>query len=217
MSGNSCVIVLGVPCSGEIMLGKILMDLGYCAEGTTADPSGDWAVVAINQTICDGAQKPKMDSSLAKYAYDNLDYYVEQKVKEGKPWVINEPRMCMTLCEYVPFLKKHNVDYKVISIMRSPHHSAFDLVKADRSFKLENISDLLGRYIVARSMAVEMFLLMDKDHKSKLIYISSDEILDKPEQEVDSLIKLLGLEVSEDKRLEAIKKLKPSDESPQQS
>lgn len=214
---SSCVIILGIPCSGETLLGKALMSLGYFAEGTTADPSGDWSVVAINQTICDSGQKPKMDSSLARYAYGSLDYYVEQKVKEGKPWIINEPRMCMTLCEYVPFLKKHNVDYKVISIMRSPHHSAFDLVKADRSMKLENVSELLGRYLIARSMSVEMFLLMDKEHKSKLIYISSDEMLDKPDQEVDSLVKLIGLEVTDEQRLEAIKAIKPSFELPQPS
>lgn len=204
MNNNKCVIILGVPHSGENILGKILLELGYSAEGVDRDPSSEWALIAINQTICDNLQKPKMDLSLAQYARPNIDFYIEEKTKIGKPWIINEPRMCMTVLEFIPFLKKHNIDYKIISIMRSPHHSAFDLMRSNKGTKLETASEIIGRYIVARSISTENFLVSDQEHKSKVIYMSADEMLDKPEQEVDSLIKLLELEVTEEQKNKAI-------------
>jgi hypothetical protein len=213
MNSNSCVIIVGVPCSGEQLLGKALLALGYTAEGTPTDESKEWTVLAINHRICDMPQKPKIDLSMAKYAHEAIDKYIQEKLQIGRPWIINDPMMCMTVTEYVPFLKKYSVDYKIIVTMRQLHHSTLDMLKADKGWKLEEAAGLIGRYAVARSLSIERLVVTDKDNQDRIIYVAANDLIDKTEEEVDSIIKLLKLEVSPENRQKAIDVLQPFAES----
>jgi hypothetical protein len=209
MKNNSCVIIVGVPCSGEQLLGKALLAMGYTAEGTPTDESKEWTVLAINHRICDLPQKPKIDLSMAKYAHEAIDKYIQEKVQIGRPWIINDPMLCMTVSEYVPFLKKYSVDYKIIVTMRQLHHSALDMLRSDKSWKLEEAAGLIGRYAVARSLSIERLAISDKDNQDRIIYVAANDLIDKPKEEIESIVNLLKIDVSEENKQKAIAVLEP--------
>lgn len=198
--------------SGGSLIGKILLNLGYSAPGTNNDPSKDWNLMAVNHVMCDMPQNPKMDLSTAKYAVDHIETYVKYKVEENKPWIMHDPLLCMTFCEFIPVLDKHEVDYKIIIPMRHPHHSALDILREDRTKKLENVSDLLGRYMIARSMNTERFFVMQTSentgsNESKMIHVSINDVIDKPEETISFLIAQLNLEVTPEQKEKALKEI----------
>jgi len=204
MTSNSCVIIVGVPCSGEALLGKAFLAMGYTADGTQRDPSQEWPVLAINQTICDRAQNPKIDLATAKYAHAAIDDYVREKVANGNPWIINDPLLCISISEFIPFLKKYGVDYKIVVTIRQLHHSALDVLKSDKTWKIGDVAALIGKYAVSRSMAIERITVNDKEIRDKIIYVSTDDLRDKPEEEIESIVKLLKLDVSDEKKKAAV-------------
>jgi hypothetical protein len=101
------------------------------------------------------------------------------------------------------------VDFKVITIMHQPHLSAMTLVAKCR-WKLETAADLVGRFCVGRGLSINTFLAMDPENKQKLVYINSEDLLDKAEEEISSLVEILQLEVTEEQKQKAIEALKAS-------
>jgi hypothetical protein len=204
VSNKKCVLIVGMPMSGGSLIGKILLQLGYSASGTDKDPSKDWNLMSVNHVMCDLPQKPKMNLSSARYAVDHIEAYIKNKIEENTPWIMHDPLLCMTFCEFIPFLEKHGITYKVIIPTRHPHHSALDMLREDKSKKLEEVSALLGRYIIARSMNTERFFVMGiesgKSNEPNMIHLSINDVIDKTEETIDALISQLELEVTPEQK-----------------
>lgn len=209
MSAPKCVIVVSLPLSGEDLLSKVLMQLGYTAEGLGDNPSVDPGLFQINTTMCGPFDKPTLTNVNREFMQENVAQYIDDKIAEGKPWLMSDTRLCSTLCDFVVALDKKEVDYKIITIMHQPHLSAMTLVAKCR-WKIETAADLVGRYIVGRGFSINTFLSMNPDNKQKLVYVNSEDLVDKAEDEVSSLIDILKLEVTDEQKQKAIAVLKVS-------
>jgi hypothetical protein len=205
-----CVIILDVPYGGGVLIAKTFEEFGYSLNGDDTKSYNDYNLMAVNQIICDKVDEPKMALNNAKYAQEAMDLYVKSKVNQGSPWVMIDPMLCMTFCEFLPALKQNDVDYKIIITMRQPHHSVFDMLKNNRQWNLEKTSSLMGRYIVARSMNTERFFVENKEDKDKVMHLSFNDVIDDSEKTVNSLASFVGLELTDEMRNKAVERLKPS-------
>lgn len=209
MSAPKCVVVVSLPLSGEDLLSRVLIELGYTAEGLGESPFVDPGLFQINTTLCGPFDKPTLANVNREFMQENVAQYIDDKLAEGKPWLMSDTRLCSTLCDFTVALDKKEVDYKVITIMHQPHLSAMTLVAKCR-WKIETAADLVGRYIVGRGFSINTFLAMNPDNKQKLIYVNSEDLIDKAEEEISSLIDILKLEVTDEQRQKAIAVLKAS-------
>ena len=209
MSAPKCVVVVSLPLSGEDLLSRVLIELGYTAEGLGESPFVDPGLFQINTTLCGPFDKPTLANVNREFMQENVAQYIDDKLAEGKPWLMSDTRLCSTLCDFTAALNKKEVDYKVITIMHQPHLSAMTLVAKCR-WKIETAADLVGRYIVGRGFSINTFLAMNPDNKQKLIYVNSEDLIDKAEEEISSLIDILKLEVTDEQRQKAIAVLKAS-------
>lgn len=209
MSSPKCAIVVSLPLSGEDILGKALMALGYSAEGIFNNQTTDPALFQLNTSLCGTFDKPSLTNINRQFLQEAIAQYVDDKVAEGKPWLMSDTRLCATLCDFVNVLMQKQVDFKVITIMHQPHLSAMTLVAKCR-WKLETAADLVGRFCVGRGLSINTFLAMDPENKQKLVYINSEDLLDKAEEEISSLVEILQLEVTEEQKQKAIEALKAS-------
>jgi len=203
------VVVVSLPLSGEDLLSRVLIELGYTAEGLGESPFVDPGLFQINTTLCGPFDKPTLANVNREFMQENVAQYIDDKLAEGKPWLMSDTRLCSTLCDFTAALNKKEVDYKVITIMHQPHLSAMTLVAKCR-WKIETAADLVGRYIVGRGFSINTFLAMNPDNKQKLIYVNSEDLIDKAEEEISSLIDILKLEVTDEQRQKAIAVLKAS-------
>jgi hypothetical protein len=209
VSAPKCVVVVSLPLSGEDLLSRVLIELGYTAEGLGESPFVDPGLFQINTTLCGPFDKPTLANVNREFMQENVAQYIDDKLAEGKPWLMSDTRLCSTLCDFTAALDKKEVDYKVITIMHQPHLSAMTLVAKCR-WKIETAADLVGRYIVGRGFSINTFLAMNPDNKQKLIYVNSEDLIDKAEEEISSLIDILKLEVTDEQRQKAIAVLKAS-------
>lgn len=209
MSAPKCVVVVSLPLSGEDLLSRVLIELGYTAEGLGESPFVDPGLFQINTTLCGPFDKPTLANVNREFMQENVAQYIDDKLAEGKPWLMSDTRLCSTLCDFTAALDKKEVDYKVITIMHQPHLSAMTLVAKCR-WKIETAADLVGRYIVGRGFSINTFLAMNPDNKQKLIYVNSENLIDKAEEEISSLIDILKLEVTDEQKQKAIAVLKAS-------
>lgn len=209
MSAPKCVVVVSLPLSGEDLLSRVLIEFGYTAEGLGESPFVDPGLFQINTTLCGPFDKPTLANVNREFMQENVAQYIDDKLAEGKPWLMSDTRLCSTLCDFTAALDKKEVDYKVITIMHQPHLSAMTLVAKCR-WKIETAADLVGRYIVGRGFSINTFLAMNPDNKQKLIYVNSEDLIDKAEEEISSLIDILKLEVTDEQRQKAIAVLKAS-------
>ena len=209
MSAPKCVVVVSLPLSGEDLLSRVLIELGYTAEGLGESPFVDPGLFQINTTLCGPFDKPTLANVNREFMQENVAQYIDDKLAEGKPWLMSDTRLCSTLCDFTAALNKKEVDYKVITIMHQPHLSAMTLVAKCR-WKIETAADLVGRYIVGRGFSINTFLAMNPDNKQKLIYVNSEDLIDKAEEEISRLIDILKLEVTDEQRQKAIAVLKAS-------
>jgi len=212
MSRNKCVMIVNPPAGGGTLVGKTLLTMGFEAPGTPGDPTLDWNLISVNQVMCDRAQKPKIGLGMAKYAVEHMEEYVKQKVAEGKDWIMHDPMLCMTFFEFAYVLKKHEIDYKVIIVMRMPHHNALDIIKGEKSWSLEEAAAVLGRYIVARSLNTERFYLDNKDNETVAMHLDLNQLLDTPDEATASIAKFVGVELTEEIKASLGKLLKPVSE-----
>jgi hypothetical protein len=210
MSDNKCVMVVSPPAGGGTLVGKTLLTMGFKTPGTPGDVTFDWNLVSANQVMCDRPQDPKMGLGMAKYAAEHMDAYIKQKIEEKQNWLMHDPLLCMTFCEFAELLKRNEVDYKVIVVMRMPHHSALDIIRSDKTWSLEKASATLGRYIVARSLNTERFYLEQKEDKDRVLHLDLNQLLDNPDAAIETLAGFVGVELSEDARKELDKLLKPA-------
>ena len=57
---------------------------------------------------------------------------------------------------------------------------------------------------MSRSMSIERITVNDKEIRDRIIYVSTDDLRDKPEEEIESIVKLLKLDVSDEKKKAAV-------------
>jgi hypothetical protein len=204
-----CVIILDVPYGGGILIAKTLEEFGYSLGGDDTKSYNDYQLMAVNQIVCDKVDEPKMALKNAKYAQEPMSLYIKAKVDQGKPWVMIDPMLCVTFCEFIPLLKVHDVDYKIIITMRQPHHSVFDMLKNNKQWNLEKASSLMGRYVVARSMNTERFFVENKEEKEKVMHLSFNDVIDDRENTVNSIANFVGVDLNDEMRNKAVERLKP--------
>ncbi len=209
MSNPKCVLVVSLPLSGEDILGKALLTLGYHSEGLGDNGSVDPGLFQLNTSLCGTFDKPNLTNINRQFLQEAISQYVDDKIAEGRPWLMSDTRLCATLCDFVNVLINKKVDFKVITIMHQPHLSAMTLVAKCR-WKLETAADLVGRYSVGRGLSLNTFLAMDPENKQKLVYINSEDLLEKAEEEISSLVEILQLSVTDEQKQKAIAALKAS-------
>ena len=209
MSNLKCVLVVSLPLSGEDILGKALLALGYHSDGLGDNVSVDPGLFQLNTSLCGTFDKPNLTNINRQFLQEAVSHYVDDKIAEGKPWLMSDTRLCATLCDFVNVLINKKVDFKVITIMHQPHLSAMTLVAKCR-WKLETAADLVGRYSVGRGFSLNTFLAMAPENKQKLVYINSETLLEKAEEEISSLVEILQLSITDEQKQKAIAALKAS-------
>lgn len=205
--GVKCAIVLDIPYGGGVLVAKVLEAFGYAAN---EEISNDYQLMSINQIICDKPEDPKISLANAKYAVESIELYVKSKIEEGKDWLMLDPMLCITGCEFINVLKRNNVDYTVFVPMRQPHHCVLDMIKTNKQWNIEKTASLLGRYIVARSMNTERFYVEHKEGKEKIVHITFNDLIDDSEATVKLLASRCGVELNEEVTAKALERLKPS-------
>lgn len=205
-----CIMIVSPPAGGGTLVGKTLMAMGFKAPGTPGDPTLDWDLVCVNQIMCDRVTKPKIGLGMTKYALEHMEEYVKNKISEGKDWLMHDPMLCMTFFEFASVLKKHEVDYKIIMVMRMPHHNALEIIRGDKTWTLEEAAAVLGRYIVARSLNTERLYLDDKQSKETTMHLDFNQLLDNPDECSEQLASLAGVELTDAIKEELNKLLKPA-------
>jgi hypothetical protein len=203
------VLVVSLPLSGEDILGKALLALGYHSDGLGDNVSVDPGLFQLNTSLCGTFDKPNLTNINRQFLQEAVSHYVDDKIAEGKPWLMSDTRLCATLCDFVNVLINKKVDFKVITIMHQPHLSAMTLVAKCR-WKLETAADLVGRYSVGRGFSLNTFLAMAPENKQKLVYINSETLLEKAEEEISSLVEILQLSITDEQKQKAIAALKAS-------
>jgi len=209
VSNLKCVLVVSLPLSGEDILGKALLALGYHSDGLGDNVSVDPGLFQLNTSLCGTFDKPNLTNINRQFLQEAVSHYVDDKIAEGKPWLMSDTRLCATLCDFVNVLINKKVDFKVITIMHQPHLSAMTLVAKCR-WKLETAADLVGRYSVGRGFSLNTFLAMAPENKQKLVYINSETLLEKAEEEISSLVEILQLSITDEQKQKAIAALKAS-------
>jgi hypothetical protein len=209
VSNPKCVLVVSLPLSGEDILGKALLALGYHSDGLGDNVSVDPGLFQLNTSLCGTFDKPNLTNINRQFLQEAVSHYVDDKIAEGKPWLMSDTRLCATLCDFVNVLINKKVDFKVITIMHQPHLSAMTLVAKCR-WKLETAADLVGRYSVGRGFSLNTFLAMAPENKQKLVYINSETLLEKAEEEISSLVEILQLSITDEQKQKAIAALKAS-------
>lgn len=194
---TTCVLVVSPPAGGANLIAKTLLAMGYSAPGIPNDETNDWDLVAVNHIVCDRPLKPKIGLETAQYASEAMSVYVKDKAAENKMWVMSDSMLCMTFFDFSKVLKTEGVDFKVIIPMRQPHYSALDIIKTDKTWNLEEASGLLGKYIVARSLNTERFMLDNKDDQEKILHIDVNSLLDNTEETVKTIADKLGVELTD--------------------
>lgn len=215
MSSKTCVMIVSVPYSGGAHLSTILQTLGLNMGEMVGAEQIDVKVISINNILCESATAPRIEIRNIDIARQAIKEYVSSKAKQDNSWGINDPRLSMTFCEFAAVLEEQGIDYKIIVPMRSPHHAAIDMLARDKSLRVEKAAEILGRYIVARSLSVEKFLL-EKKCDEKVLHISLNDLLDKLDETVEKLINFTGLEVTEEAKQKTLALLKPSSPVSQQ-
>jgi hypothetical protein len=208
MADKTCILILNTPYSGGSVVAGILNNLGV---PVGEDPSRgiiDYHAWQLNTMLCGQVENPKISYSAPRNSQGSIKYYLTEK-KETM-WGACDVRFCMTAPDYMDAAEAVGVELLVIIPVRTPHHSVLNMLKAEKDLRMERAADLFGRYSTARSMNTERFLLLNKDNKEKVLYVSFEQMIENPKEVVDSIVSFLKLEPSQEQKDAATASVKKS-------
>lgn len=200
--GKICVAVVGPPRSGTSAVAGLLHRMGVhmgdeFLPANVHNPKGfyeDLDFVEINAKLLAGVEDPLVEPRWTPALEEEYTHLVRRKVAQHDLWGVKDPRLCMTLFDLARELKSSGCELRVVTTLRSVHHSVNSLRKLHGGMSASKAAELNGRYSYARSANVERWIQADPINLARQFQVLYDQLVEEPEAVAGAILKFLGKE-----------------------
>lgn len=200
--GKICVAVVGPPRSGTSAVAGLLHQMGVhmgdsLLPANVHNPKGfyeDMDFVELNARLLNGVEDPLVEPRWTQELHDQFSALVRSKASTHELWGVKDPRLCMTLPMLAKALKAYGCELRVVTTLRSIHHSVDSLKKLHGGMSADRAAMIVGKYSYARSMNMEKWMQADPQNLGRQFQVLYDQLVDEPDKVIAYLQTFVGLE-----------------------